>query len=240
MSSFSSLIPVNDEFRLEAVHQYRHLSVQGEELLDDLVNLTAKLFAAPIAVVSLVEKETIRVVGITGTPDGASVARYESLCSVTILRERTTVFESLTDAPCSLVDPWLIECLNLQFYAGHPLCTPQGYAIGSLCIIDFRARAFSVSDQKLLASLAKVVMRLLELRVIMAQNVLAAPAKWSAINRRITPPLARIQTLAELRGRHEDPDTTVIHFYRKAVREETALIARILKEEVLALLVPFS
>lgn len=240
MSSFSSLIPVDDKVRLLAVRQYRHLSTQGKELFDDLVGLTAKLFAAPIAVVSLVEKAIVRVVGITGVPDAASVGRHESLCSVTILHEGTTVFESLADDPCKLIDPWVIECMKMQFYAGHPLNNLQGYAIGSLCVIDFRARAFSTSEQKLLASLTKVVMYLLELRALMAQDEVASPAIWSAINRRITPPLTRIQTLAELGCRHENPDTTVIRFYRKAVREETALIARILKEEVLASLVRFS
>ncbi|MDF7814830.1 GAF domain-containing protein [Hymenobacter sp. YC55] len=231
MSSFSSLIPLNDVARLEALHQYQHLSVFGEELFDDLVHLTAKLFMAPIALVSLVEKDTVQVISFAGIPDSERIGRHESLCSVAILHEGTTVFESLADTPCPLIDPWVIECLNLQFYAGHPLRTPRGYAIGNLCIIDYRARAFSKLERKLLASLAKVVMHLLELRALMGQDAEVA-ALWSTIYHRVLPPLTRIQTLAELSSRHEDPDTTVVHFYRKAVCEEAALMACILKEEV--------
>ncbi|HEX8427030.1 GAF domain-containing protein [Hymenobacter sp.] len=234
MNSFSSLIPFDDALRLEALHQYQHLSTLGEEFFDDLVCLTAKLFGAPIALVSFVEKDTVLFAGNVGLPGAKRVARHESLCSVAILHEETTVFESLADDPCVLVDPGVGQSLNLQFYAGHPLRTAEGHAIGSLCVIDRRARAFSASETKLLTSLAKVVMHLLELRARMAHAAEAAQTLWEEIYSRIIPPLARLQTLAELSGRHEIPDTTVVRFYHKAVREETTLIARILNEEVLA------
>ncbi|UOQ68610.1 hypothetical protein [Hymenobacter volaticus] len=120
MSSFSALIPVDDDARLDILQQYQHLSAFGKELFDDLVHLTAKLFKAPIALVSLVEKDTVRVVSFSGVAEAGRVGRHESLCSVAILHDGTTVFESLTDAPCTLVDPWMIEVMKLQFYAGHP------------------------------------------------------------------------------------------------------------------------
>ncbi len=225
------MIPGDDDIRLEALNQYQHLSALGGELFNDLVQLTAKLFAAPIALVSLVEKETVHLASYVGHSGVERIGRHESLCSVAILNQATTVFESLSDDPCVLIDPWIIKSLNLQFYAGHPLRTSQGHAIGSLCVIDRRARAFSVPEQNLLASLAKVVMHLLNLRACLAQDPQTAPALWSGIYSRIISPLTRIQTLAELICRHENPDTTVVQFYHKAVRDETALIACILNEE---------
>ncbi|AWM34532.1 GAF domain-containing protein [Hymenobacter nivis] len=86
------------------------------------------------------------------------VDRGETLCSVAMLSEETTVFENLHDHPCDLINPFLVKQLYLGFYAGHALRTAAGYPIGVLCIIGHEPRTFSEAESELLARLATVVM----------------------------------------------------------------------------------
>ncbi|UOQ71749.1 GAF domain-containing protein [Hymenobacter cellulosilyticus] len=133
-------------------------------MFDDLAALTAKLFRTPIALVSLVEEDSVWFKANFGLPDAGRVGRTESLCSVAILHNQVTVFENLSTHPCTLVDPSVQQALHMEFYAGHPLQTPEGYNIGSLCVIDRQPRVFSPDEQELLQQLATTVMLLLELR----------------------------------------------------------------------------
>ena len=132
MTTDSALVPANDAARLAALSRYQQLSTPGEEMFNNLVGLTAKLLAAPIALVSLVEQDSVFFLGNVGLPGAERVARHQSLCSVAVLDEETTVFENLSERPCALVDASVSRALNLEFYAGHPLRTADGYHIGSV------------------------------------------------------------------------------------------------------------
>ncbi|UOQ52497.1 GAF domain-containing protein [Hymenobacter cellulosivorans] len=160
----SSLIPSNEEDRLLALSRYQVVGTAPESLFDDLAALTAKLFRAPIALVSLVEEDSVWFKANFGLPDAGRVHRSESLCSVAVLHDEVTVFESLSANPCTLIEPTVQQALRLEFYAGHPLQTADGFNIGSLCVIDHQVRDFSADEQELLRQLATTVMLLLELR----------------------------------------------------------------------------
>ena len=235
-----NLIPADDQARLQALGRYQHLSNLGEPFFNELVRLTAKLFAAPIALVSLVEERTVLFAGNVGLPGAERVARDISLCSVAILQEETTVFENLTEQPCTLTDPFLLRALHLNFYAGHALRTTDGHAIGSLCVIDRRARTFSADEQALLASLAAVTMEVFELRAAMAQDPHVAPALWEAIYARIMPSLHRLNTLAELNLWEETADTPAAVAYSQSQYEETTRIVDALHQEISTALVRFA
>ncbi|GAA3924664.1 GAF domain-containing protein [Hymenobacter algoricola] len=160
-----SLIPGNDEDRLRALSRYEIVGTAPEGLFDELTTLTAKLFGAPIALVSLVAEGSVWLKAQFGLPGVRQVARTQSLCSVAVLHDEVTVFEDLQARPCALVEPQALQALNLQFYAGQPLRTPEGFNIGALCVIDRKARTFSADEQALLQHLAATVMLLLELRL---------------------------------------------------------------------------
>ena len=237
METFNTLFPADDQERLQALGRYQQLSPIGEPFFNELVRLTAKLFAVPIALVSMVDEHTVHFPGNVGLPDAGRVARNISLCSVAILQEETTVFNDLVEQPCTLTDPFLVRALHLRFYAGHALRTADGYAIGSLCVIDRQARPFSAEERDLLASLAAVVMEVFELRAAMAEDPDMAPALWETIYERIRPSLHRINTLAELNRWEEAPDTPTAVAYRASQHEEMRLIVDALHQEIGAALV---
>ena len=240
MASLSALLPANESARLAALGQYQHLSTLGEPLFDELVGLTARLFAAPVALVSLVEEATVRFVGNVGFPGAEQVARQQSLCSVAILHEETTVFENLVDKPCELVDPFVSRANNLQFYAGHALRTPEGYAIGSLCVMDHVARIFSPVEETLLASLADAMLHVLALRAALADDPPLAAALWAGIATRITPSITRIRTLVELGNWEETTDTSAARAYDVSRLEEATLVVHALNDELQTALLRFS
>ena len=119
------MLAPNEDRRLAALQAYQ---VAGDApFFDEFVRLTGKLFQAPIALVSLVESDTVWYRGNAGLAEvPARVPRQESLCSVAVLSDEITVFPDLADRPCALIDPAAVDALGLRFYAGFPLRTPAG------------------------------------------------------------------------------------------------------------------
>ncbi|MEJ7662975.1 MAG: GAF domain-containing protein [Hymenobacter sp.] len=150
------------------------------------MRLAAKLFNVPIGIIAFVEEEDVRF-GLNYGLDRAMdrVNRWETLCSVAMLHEETSVFENLRDRPCDLINPGLVQRLNLGFYAGSTLRTREGYSIGVLCVIDHKPRPFSPAEAELLERLAAVVMSLLDLRLQLLQEPTWNQQLWAGIYERI-------------------------------------------------------
>ncbi|MVN74777.1 GAF domain-containing protein [Hymenobacter sp. HMF4947] len=163
MSFPTSLIPANDRERLLALAPYRVLGTAPDAVFDEIIRLTAKLFDVPIALVSLVEEGSVWFKANFGLAGVERVARNESVCSVAILQEETTIYQDLHADPCQLTDARAAEALQMRFYAGHPLQDHTGHNIGALCVIDRQPRQFSATEQHRLQRLARVVMQLLEI-----------------------------------------------------------------------------
>ena len=193
----ASLIPADDAARLRALEGYQLLDARSEKVLDDVVAATARLFGASNAMLSIVEKDEVLV----KAPDNLPVAieripRGQSLCSATILQDDTAVFENLNLASAPGVDISLLQQLGLSFYAGHNLRTPEGYNLGSLCVYDGPPRQFAPAERALLATLAGLVMRLLELRRTLGAHADRTAVLWEPVYRAIGGQLARLSALA--------------------------------------------
>jgi len=228
----SSLIPANDSDRLQELHRYQVLAATNERILDELAALTARLFQTPISLISLVDKDDVVFRGNFGLPGAERVARNLSLCSVGILQDATVVFENLKDEPCELTDPTVARQLDLQFYAGHPLRSPNGYNIGTLCVIDRQPRSFSPAEETLLQTLAGVVIRLLELRLALSAHSESSFVLWDPVYKAIEGQLSRLQKLAD-----EAAASPSAAGLTPAMTREAAAIARIIDQLIAATLV---
>ena len=194
----TSLIPANDEARLQALERYQLLDARSEKVLDELVAASAQLFRVSNAMLSIVEKEKVLVKAPYNLPvDLERIPREQSLCSATILQDDTAVFEDLDQVSAPGVDISLVQQLGLHFYAGHNLRTPDGYNIGSLCLYDGPPRQFTPVERALLGSLAGLVMRLLELRRTLGAHAGSTAMLWEFVYRAIGQQLARLTALAE-------------------------------------------
>lgn len=228
------LRPADETHRLHALRPYQLIASLAEPLLDELVRLTAALFSVPIAIIALVEESTVQFRLNVGLPkDTQRESRAESLCSVAITQEHTTVFEDLRINPCTLAQPGLVQRLNLQFYAGHPLVTPEGYAIGVLCVIDHHPRPFATEEAQLLARLSELTMRLLDLRVQALVEPLL-PSLWTQLYDQVEDSITRIHTLTSLLQWEENHETDGARAYRQSVREEISRVLDALHSQLLA------
>jgi GAF domain-containing protein len=156
------LIPGNERERLKAVRQY--LEEIPEGYFVNLATIMAKTFNTPIALVSFVDKEEVAFLGNFGMEDTSKVSRGLSLCSLAILDESPTVFPDALKEPCLLANPLVTGNFGLRFYAGAPIITKEGFAIGTVCIVDKEPRTFTNEDINLLEYFARVAMQEVEMR----------------------------------------------------------------------------
>lgn len=234
MNQNAHLIPANDTQRVAALHAYHLLGTPPDALFDEIVRLVAQLFAVPIALISLVTESTVEFKGNFGLTGVSAVERQDSICSVAVLQDVTTVFENLHADPCQLINQTAAQQLKLGFYAGHPLQTAAGYNIGTLCILDHHPRPIAEAEQRQLAALADIVLQLFDLRLAVLPLPAAAPALWEAIYSRITTSLTRIETLRALGQWEESSTTDGAQQYQRSIEEEAQLIIQVLSAEIRA------
>ena len=235
MATPSHLLAPNESQRLAALQAYQ---VAGDApFFDEFVRLAGKLFQVPIALVSLVEADTVWFRGNAGLHEAPErVPRGGSLCSVAILSDETTMFMDLADRPCTLIDPTAVGALGLRFYAGFPLLTAAGEAVGTLCVIDRKPRFLEPEEAVLLRELADVALRLLDLQAALATRAAPAPELWPNLYLAIADSIGRLDTLAELRQWEEAPDTPAALNYQASRREEASVVAKILQQQIQAAL----
>jgi GAF domain-containing protein len=156
-------IPQNEIKRLKVLWQYEVLDTVPEEVFDDLTELAARICEAPIALISLVDEKRQWFKAKFGT-DVTETSRDVSFCAYAITQPGlfivpdATLDERFADNPLVMSEP------KIRFYAGAPLITPDGYALGTLCVIDKVPRELRLDQQQALRILAHHVVSQLELR----------------------------------------------------------------------------
>jgi GAF domain-containing protein len=161
-------IPEDDAARLDALHAYQVLDTESEQVYDDIARLAAHICAVPIAVISLVDetRQWFKArLGITPRETPRDVA----FCAHTIMDTKPLIVEDALKDERFAASPLVRRSPRIRFYAGFPLVTPEGYAVGSLCAIDRKPRRLSLRQQQAMQALAREVMCLLELRRVSAR-----------------------------------------------------------------------
>ncbi|GAA4343690.1 GAF domain-containing protein [Flaviaesturariibacter amylovorans] len=152
------IIPENEKERLAALHAYDIAGSSPERFFDNLAHIIAQSFDAPIALISLVDEDAVYFKANVGMPGTDVVPRGVSLCSLAVLDSHPTIFENALEEPCLLTNPLVAGEFGLRFYAGAPITTPEGFHIGTVCIVDKEPRVFSELEQELLKRFADSAM----------------------------------------------------------------------------------
>jgi len=233
MASVYPLRPADEAHRLQALRPYQLVTAIPDPLFDELIRLTASLFSVPIAIIALVEATTVQFrLNVGLPPDMQQVPRAQSLCSVALLRDETTVYENLPQNPCALTEPGLVEQLNLQFYAGHPLRTPAGEAIGVLCVLAHQPRQFVDADRALLVRLATLTMDVLALRLHATYDPGLSDTLWNRLYDQVEESVNRLGTLAALAQWEEHAHTAGAVAYQRSMQEEIGRVLDALQAQL--------
>jgi PAS domain S-box-containing protein len=162
--------------RLAAVRRYDILDTPPDGAFDRITAMAARLFKAPIAIVSIVDHDRIWFKSHHGL-DVTEIGRDPGLCASAIMQADPYVLPDAKLDPRSLANPLVAGEFGLRFYAAAPLRTSDGFNLGTLCVIDKEPRPISAEHIAQLQDLASVVMDQMELR----RSVLAALASKDAV-----------------------------------------------------------
>ena len=160
----AAALPPDEAKRLAALRSYAVLDTPAEEAFDDFVLLAKQLCGVPIAAVSLVDegRQWFKAkvgIGVDGT------SRERSFCAHAILQagEVMEVRDAAQDARFA-DNVWVTAEPRVRFYAGAPLVSPEGFALGTICVLDDRPRELTPEQRAALAALGRRVVSELELR----------------------------------------------------------------------------
>lgn len=161
-SQTSYPLPDDEDRRLNAVEAYVDDADALHDSLDRLTRIARALFDVDAATVGFIEAHHERFLACRGT-DVDRLDREETICTHTILDEGPTVITDTREDP-RFSSSEAIEAAGIRFYAGAPIRTPDGDAIGVFCLFGDEPRSFPERDRTLLSLLADEVMTGLDLR----------------------------------------------------------------------------
>jgi len=156
--------PPRELSRLAALLRYEILDTPDESAFDDFAQQAAYICGTPIALISLVDEQRQWFKSRVGL-DVSETPRGISFCTHTIEGQGVFEVEDARLDPRFSDNPLVIEDPHIRFYAGAPLTSPDGFNLGTVCVIDRQPRHLDEGQRKALARLSRQVMRLFEERL---------------------------------------------------------------------------
>lgn len=149
--------------RLKALKSLNILDTEPEKEYDDLTELAAYICDTPVALISLIDKDRQWFKSKVGI-DTCHTEKEISFCTHAInFPDEIYEIEDASNHDFFKNNPFVVK-KGVRFYAGAPLNHKDGYALGTICVIDFKPKKLSDKQKIALKNLANQVVKLFELR----------------------------------------------------------------------------
>lgn len=156
-------MPPDEDERVRNLRELDILDTLSEKEFDGLARLASRICDAPVSLINLLDSSRQWTKSAYGS-EFKKMPREQSVCQYTILQEDIFEIRNLQDDERFQHAPYVEKEPNYQYYAGAPLITSEGHAIGALCVLDTRERSLSPEQREDLEVLADEVMARLEIR----------------------------------------------------------------------------
>lgn len=194
----TSIIPLNDAQRLEKLYEYRILDTHSEEAFDKIALLAAQIFNTTSAFISFVDEDRVFLKSNLSLLRNNIIDRRDSLCSLAILEDNVTVFNDTHTSPDLMESPYVTGEDGIRFYAGAPLKSPEGYTVGTVCVVDTVPREVTDSQLDMLKTLSKIIVNKLESRMRYRKSIESQIDLMNIALHEIKNPLASIKLANEI------------------------------------------
>lgn len=155
-------LPPDERERLEALRRYGAFGLLRAAVFDDISRMAAFICRTPISLISLVDANRQWFLSSSGI-GACETSREASFCAHAVVgTEMLIVEDARTDARFAR-NVMVTGEPFIRFYAGAPLLTPDGYALGTLCVVDCVPRTLTHEQKEVLQSLSRLVMTQLEM-----------------------------------------------------------------------------
>jgi PAS domain S-box-containing protein len=155
--------PDNENLRIQKLHEYRILDTSPEQAFDDIVSLATQICGTPFALITLVDTDREWFKAKKGIAANDN-PRNGGFCAQTILHQDVMVVSNAENDTRFSTNPLVTSEPNIRFYAGVPVRTTIGEALGTVCVLDTVPRELNEEQIEALRVLARQTGTVLELR----------------------------------------------------------------------------
>jgi hypothetical protein len=157
--------------RLAAIRRYEILDAPADGTFDDIAQVAAVVFAAPIAAVSIVDTDRVFLAASRGLDGVRQLGVEPGLCVSAMLADSPYVVNDAAADPRTLDHPLVRGQLGIRFYAATAIITADGHRLGTVNVMDYHSRQVSDRQTTVLSTLARIIARHLDLRLAALSDV---------------------------------------------------------------------
>ena len=174
-------VPENEWARLECLRSFQFLGTLPDESFDRFTRLVSRLLQAPVALISLIDADRQWIKSATGIAE-SEFPRGVAFCVHTICSSALTIVDDarqdarFRDNPLVTADP------GIRSYAGAPIVSPKGHAIGTIAVADFKPRTFDEHARLVLTEFSAAVMDLIRSHRRTTRALAAEKYLFDAVN----------------------------------------------------------